>query len=200
MLDRCPGSEGKGGKDGAILQFTCQPGVPCTFETMSTIDWVWQSLLAVAFGIGSAIVPFMDAETYVVGIGISHVLNSTVAAIGVAIGQTVGKVAMFMAVRYRKEYHDRHSSKEPKALDLDTRWGRFRQSYRDVSKRLLDLLSHERFGVPVTLLSATASLPPLYAVALIAGASRMRLITFTLTVLAGRLIRFILLSLGVSVL
>lgn len=165
---------------------------------MSTIDWVWQSLLAVAFGIGSAIIPFMDAETYLVGVGISNLLNPIVASVGVAIGQTIGKVAMFYAVRYRREYQDRHSTKEPKALDLETRWGRFRQRYRDVSKRLLDLLSHERFGVPVTLLSATVSIPPLYAVALIAGASRMRLVTFAVTVLTGRLIRFILLSLGVA--
>lgn len=167
---------------------------------MSGFDWAWQSVLAVAFGIGSAIVPFMDAETYLVTIGVSHLLNPILAAVGIAIGQTIGKVAMFMAVRYRQEYHDRHGKKEPKALNLDTRWGRFRQRYRDVSKRLLDLLSHERFSVPVVLLSATFSMPPLYAVALIAGASRMRLVTFAVTVLAGRLTRFILLSLGVSVL
>jgi membrane protein YqaA with SNARE-associated domain len=166
---------------------------------MSVVDWAWQSLLALAFGIGSAVVPFMDAETYLVGIGVSHALNPFVASVGVALGQTAGKVAMFVAVRYRHEYRDRHNSKEPKALDLDTRWGRFRQRYRDLSKRLLDLLSHARFGVPVTLLSATASVPPLYAVALVAGASRMRLLTFAATVLAGRLIRFVLLSLGLSV-
>src|SRR5262245_21498722 len=106
---------------------------------MSVIDWIWQSVLAVAFGIGSAIVPFMDAETYLVTIGVSHLLNPILAAIGLAIGQTIGKVAMFLAVRYRQEYHERHSKKEPKALDLDTRWGQFRQRYRDVSKRLLDL-------------------------------------------------------------
>jgi len=165
---------------------------------MSTIDWVWQSLLAVAFGIGSAVVPFLDAETYLVGVGVSHALDPLVAAVGVAIGQTGGKVAMFMAVRYRSAYTDKPSKKDPKALDLETRWGRFRQSYRDTSKRLLDLLGHPTFGVPVTLLSATASVPPLYAVALLAGASRMRVLTFTATVLAGRALRFVLIAVGVS--
>jgi membrane protein YqaA with SNARE-associated domain len=167
---------------------------------MSAIDWVWQSLLAVAFGIGSAVVPLMDAETYLVGVGVSHALDPLVAAVGVAIGQTGGKVAMFMAVRYRADHQSKHHKKEPKALDLDTRWGRFRQGYRDLSKRLLDLLSHPQFGVPVTFLSATASIPPLYAVALIAGASRMRVLTFSAAVLAGRLLRFGLLVAGVSVL
>jgi membrane protein YqaA with SNARE-associated domain len=166
---------------------------------MSAIDWAWQSLLAVAFGIGSAVVPILDAETYLVGVGVSHALNPLVAAVGMAIGQTGGKVGMFMAVRYRADYQSKHHKKGPRTLDLDTRWGRFRQRYRDTSKRLLDLLSHSRFGVPVTLLSATASVPPLYAVALIAGASRMRLVTFILTVVAGRLARFVLLVLGVSV-
>jgi membrane protein YqaA with SNARE-associated domain len=185
-------------KDGAILSFTELVVTPCTFGMMSAIDWVWQSLLAVAFGIGSAVIPFMDAETYLVGVSVSHALNVHVAAIGVAIGQTGGKVAMFMAVRYRSDYQSKHHKTEPKALDLETRWGRFRQRYRDLSKRLLDLLSHPQFSVPVTLLSAIASIPPLYAVALIAGASRMRLLTFTLTVLTGRLIRFSLLVAGVS--
>lgn len=185
-------------KDGAILSFTELTVAPCTFGIMSAIDWAWQSLLAVAFGIGSAVIPLMDAETYLVGVSVAHALNVHVAAVGVAIGQTAGKVAMFMAVRYRADYQSKHHKAEPKALDLETRWGRFRQRYRDLSKRLLDLLSHPQFGVPVTFLSATASIPPLYAVALIAGASRMRLLTFTLTVLAGRLLRFSLLVAGAS--
>lgn len=161
------------------------------------VMWVWQLVLAVGFGIGSAVVPVMNAEAYVLAVGATHALNPVVAAAGVSVGQTIGKVAMFLAVRYRPGYAAR-KTKEPKPVDLDTRWGRFVQWNRDLTKRLLDAMSDSRWGVPVTLLSAFVGIPPLYGVALIGGASRMRTVVFTLSVLAGRGARFILLALGVS--
>ncbi|MGW1347185.1 hypothetical protein ACWCOV_39450 [Kribbella sp. NPDC002412] len=159
--------------------------------------WLWELALAIGFGIGSAIVPVMNAEAYVLGVGVSGALDPVVAAIGVSVGQTIGKVAMFLAVRYRPGYAAR-KVKEPKAVNLTTRWGRFVQWNRDVSKRLLDAMSDRRWGIPVTLLSASVGIPPLYGVALIGGASRMGVITFSLSVLIGRSARFILLALGVS--
>ncbi|TDD62476.1 hypothetical protein E1263_03290 [Kribbella antibiotica] len=159
--------------------------------------WVWQLLLAVGFGIGSAIIPVLNAEAYVLGVGVSGALNPVVAAVGVSIGQTIGKVAMFLAVRYRPGYAAR-KTKEPKPVNLDTRRGRFVQWNRDVSKRLLDAMSDRRLGVPVTLLSAFVGVPPLYGVALIGGASRMGVVGFALSVLVGRGGRFVLLALGVG--
>ena len=104
---------------------------------------------------------------------------------------------MFLAVRYRPGYAA-SKTKEPKPVDLDTRWGRFVQRNRDLSKRLLDAMSDRRWGIPVTLLSAFVGIPPLYGVALIGGASRMGAVVFALSVLVGRGGRFILLALGVS--
>jgi membrane protein YqaA with SNARE-associated domain len=161
------------------------------------VDWLWQAVLAVGFGIGSAVIPVLNAEAYIAGVGVSGLLDPVVAAVGVSVGQTLGKVAMFVAVRHRPGYTAR-KDKEPRAVDLSTRRGRLVQWNRDVSKRLLDALSTPRWGIPVTLLSALVGIPPLYGVALIAGASRMRLITFSLSVLAGRSARFVALALGVS--
>jgi membrane protein YqaA with SNARE-associated domain len=154
-------------------------------------------VLAVGFGIGSAVVPVLNAEIYVLGVGASGKLDPVVAAIGVSVGQTIGKVAMFLAVRYRPGYAAK-KNKAPKPVDLSTRRGRLVQWNRTVSKRLLDALSDRRWGIPVTLLSSSVGIPPLYAVALIAGASRMGVVTFSLSVLAGRAARFITLALGVS--
>jgi membrane protein YqaA with SNARE-associated domain len=161
------------------------------------VMWVWQLVLAVGFGIGSAVIPVMNAEAYVLGVGVSGALNPVVAAVGVAIGQTIGKLAMFLAVRYRPGYAAR-KTKEPKPVDLDTRRGRLIQWNRDLSKRLLDALSDRKWGIPVTWLSAFVGIPPLYGVAIIGGASRMGVATFTLSVLTGRAARFILLALGVG--
>jgi membrane protein YqaA with SNARE-associated domain len=160
--------------------------------------WVWQLVLAVGFGIGSAVVPFVNAEAYVLGVGVTDALNPVVAASGIAVGQTIGKVAMFLAVRHRPGYAARKTKKEPRPVNLDTRWGRFVQWNRDLSKRLLDAMSDSRWGAPVTLLSAFVGIPPLYGVALIGGASRMRTVVFALSVLVGRSGRFILLALGVG--
>jgi membrane protein YqaA with SNARE-associated domain len=161
------------------------------------VDWLWQAVLAVGFGIGSAVIPVLNAEAYIAGVGVSGLLDPVVAAVGVSVGQTLGKVAMFVAVRHRPGYTAR-KDKEPRAVDLSTRRGRVVQWNRDVSNRLLDALSTPRWGILVTLLSALVGIPPLYGVALIAGASRMRLITFSLSVLAGRSARFVALALGVS--
>jgi membrane protein YqaA with SNARE-associated domain len=158
---------------------------------------VWQLLLAIGFGIGSAVIPVLNAEVYVIGVGASGKLDPLVAAIGVSVGQTIGKLAMFLAVRYRPGYAAK-KGKAPKPVDLDTRRGRLIQWNREVSKRLLDALSDRRWGIPVTLLSSAVGIPPLYGVALIAGASRMGILTFALSVLTGRAARFITLALGVS--
>ena len=161
-------------------------------------EWLWQALLAIGFGVGSALIPIVNAEAYVLGAGVSGALDPVTAGIGVAIGQTIGKVAMFLAVRYRPGYAAGRTHREPKALDLSTRLGRLRQRYRDTSKRMLDGLGDPRYGIPVMLLSAFVGLPPLYAVCLIAGASKMRTVTFLTTVLTGRGARFVLIGLGIS--
>jgi membrane protein YqaA with SNARE-associated domain len=164
---------------------------------MTLLDWLWQTLLAIAFGVGSAVVPVLNAEAYVIGAGVSGKLDPVAAAVGVSIGQAAGKLAMFLAVRYRPGYAKAHD-KPVKPLDLSTRWGRWRQRVRDASRWMLGLLGDVRYGLPVTLLSSFVGIPPLYAVALIAGASRMSVSGFGLAVLAGRAVRFVLIALGVS--
>ena len=162
------------------------------------LGWIWELLLSIGFGIGSAVIPVLNAEAYIVGVGVSHALDPVVAAIGVGVGQGLGKVVLFLAVRYRPDWAAKHKSKKPKEPNLTTRWGRFRDKSTRTAKKLLDLIGDAKYGVPVVALSAFAGFPPLYAVALIAGASRMRVLVFALTVLVGRVGRFALLALGVS--
>lgn len=162
------------------------------------LDWMLQLLASVAFGVASAVVPLFNGEAYVLGAGVTGVLNPVTAALGVAAGQAVGKVVLFWTVRHRPWKLKARS--EPKPLDLDTWLGRFRQRFEHAAKRLLDLVGDRRYGLPVTFLAASVGLPPLYAVALLAGASRIRATGFGLTVLAGRSIRFIAIALGVSLL
>lgn len=62
---------------------------------------------------------------------------------------------------------------------------------------LLTLVGRKRWGLPITFVAAVVGLPPLYAVALLAGATTMRLGHFAGVVFVGRVLRFLLLAYGV---
>jgi membrane protein YqaA with SNARE-associated domain len=62
--------------------------------------------------------------------------------------------------------------------------------------KLLDLVGQKRWGLPIVLIAAVIGFPPLYAVALLAGATTMGPLWFGLTVFVGRLCRFVLVASG----
>jgi membrane protein YqaA with SNARE-associated domain len=160
----------------------------------------WPELLAlltsVGFGVVSAVFPVANAEAYVIASQVSAVAGPIHIAIGVAIGQTVGKSLLFLAVREGKDSRFiRHRRNEHPTKPA----GRFRAGFRSVLATLLALVGQERWGLPIVGLASVVGLPPLYAVALLAGATRMRLTWFAAVVLLGRSVRFVLVALGVGV-
>ncbi|HET9560716.1 MAG TPA: hypothetical protein VFP01_01295, partial [Propionibacteriaceae bacterium] len=74
--------------------------------------------------------------------------------------------------------------------------GPVRARFRSLIAKLLDLVGQERWGLPIVLVAAIVGIPPLYAVALLAGATTMKPLWFGLTVLVGRLCRFLLVASG----
>ena len=69
----------------------------------------WAELVAlltsIGFGTVSAVVPVVNAEAYVIASQMSAVIGPIPIAIGIAIGQTVGKLLLFFGVRQGKELH-----------------------------------------------------------------------------------------------
>jgi hypothetical protein len=67
----------------------------------------WAELVAlltsIGFGIVSAIIPIVNAEAYVIASQMSAVAGPIPIAIGIAIGQTIGKLLLFFGVREGKE-------------------------------------------------------------------------------------------------
>jgi hypothetical protein len=63
---------------------------------------------------------------------------------------------------------------------------------------LLALVGDPRWGLPIVGVAAVIGLPPLYAVALLAGATKMRALWFALVVAAGRTTRFVIVALGIG--
>ena len=154
-------------------------------------------LTSVAFGVVSAIVPVVNAEVYVLVSQVSAVAGIVPVAVGVGIGQTVGKCLLFLGVRRGRRFrfvreHRARSRVEPR--------GRLRQAWHDAIQALLRLVGTKRWGLPITLLAAVVGFPPLYAVALLAGATTMKLRYFAPIVLVGRVTRFLLVAYGVGML
>lgn len=167
---------------------------------VSVADYGWAELgeLLTSFGYGvlSALVPLVNAESYVVLSGLSSIGRAAPVVVGVALGQTLGKVLLFLGVRRGKQFP--FVRRERARFARGTAGPARRRLSRAVDV-LLRLVGEKRWGVPIVLLAAVTGLPPLYAVALLAGATRMRIGWFTAAVLVGRTARFVLVARGVAV-
>ena len=162
--------------------------------------WGWTEVgelfTSVGVGVLSAVVPLINAEAYLVASQMGSLAGPLPVAVGIAVGQAIGKVLLFLGVRRGKQFP--FVRRERNRL-RNAQVGPFRQRFRRAVAALLALVGRERWGLPIVLLAAVIGLPPLYAVALLAGATRMRLGWFTVTVLVGRLVRFVLVVEGVGV-
>jgi membrane protein YqaA with SNARE-associated domain len=157
----------------------------------------WAELLAlvtsVGFGTISAIMPIVNAEAYVIASQVSAAAGPIPVAIGVGLGQTVGKVLLFLGVRRGRNFpFVKHRRQELRTQPV----GPARARLRSWLAVLLSLVGQKRWGLPIVLLAAIVGLPPLYAVALLAGATKMRLVWFASLVLVGRVTRFVLVATG----
>jgi membrane protein YqaA with SNARE-associated domain len=157
----------------------------------------WPELVAlltsIGFGVVSAIVPVVNAEAYVIASQMSAVAGPIPIAIGIAVGQTVGKLVLFFGVREGKELS---FVKHRREQQLQRPVGPTRARFRAAVAKLLELVGQKRWGLPIVLVAAIFGFPPLYAVALLAGATTMRPLWFGLTVFVGRLCRFLLVASG----
>jgi membrane protein YqaA with SNARE-associated domain len=162
-----------------------------------TVGWpeVLALLTSVGYGIVSAILPVINAEAYVLASQVTAVAGPVPVAVGVALGQTVGKLGLFYAVRGGRRLataKDRGAERRARPA------GPTRLRWRAFLHRLLQLVGDPRWGLPITLLAAFVGLPPLYAVTLLAGATTMNGGWFAVMVFTGRVLRFVLLALGVG--
>jgi membrane protein YqaA with SNARE-associated domain len=163
---------------------------------MGALGWseIAALLTSIGFGVLSAVFPLANAEGYVIASQMSSVAGAVPIALGVGIGQTIGKMALFLAARGGRRSRFVHRQRE-KAHSHPV--GPVRARVRRILSRLLVLVGTKRWGLPIVLVAAFVGVPPLYAVALLAGATKMKLMAFALVVLTGRLGRFVLVALGV---
>ncbi len=148
--------------------------------------------LAMATGVGSALLPLVNAEAYAV-VAAAGATTVTVAAVVVAlsVGQTIGKLVLFETARRGKRWLPRRcpprSDRARRRAARAARW----------SERVTDWLRSDRTGAPVVLASAALGVPPLAIVSVVAGAAGQRRRVFVPLCLLGRLARFTALVLPV---
>lgn len=157
---------------------------------------VWALLTSVGYGTVSAVIPVVNAEAYVVVSQVSAIAGTVPIAVGVGVGQTIGKLLLFLGVRRGRQFSlFRHQRAKARVETV----GPVRTRVRFLIARLLAMVGDPRWGLPIVLVAAVLGFPPLYAVALLAGATKMRMGWFVLMVLVGRVTRFVLIAtLGVG--
>lgn len=176
--------------------------------------------LASAFGIAvaSALVPFINIEAYLLGLAWKTDVSWTALILAAATGQLVGKLALFWGTRYAREGFLRRRraraehevavlAGEEAATELGVPldhppaepgpprgpgWWRSLQAWvRRVCVWSWDVLRHGGWPARgVLIVSAAVGLPPLFATAVLAGATSMRVAWFAVLTWTGRIVRF----------
>ena len=160
----------------------------------------WPELLAlltsVGFGVLSAIFPIVNAEAYVIASQVSAVAGPIPIAIGLAIGQTIGKCLLFLAVREGK---DSRFIQHRRAEHRDEPVGRFRSlvpggaGHVAGAGRAEALGAADRADLPRSSGCLRCTPSPCWP-----GRPRCALPWFAAVVLLGRSVRFVLVALGVG--
>ena len=153
-------------------------------------------LTSIGYGVLSAVVPLVNAEAYVIASQVSAVAGAVPVAVGVGDRADHRQVSAVPRCTPRPGVPVRPA---PAPGSGPSRVGR-PAGVPTGSSAAAGLVGTKRWGLPIILLAAVVGLPPLYAVALLAGATTMRLGWFALVVLVGRITRFVLVAYGVAVL
>lgn len=139
------------------------------------------------FSIGSALLPFLNVELYLGGVGITGAGPGALGLASVAAcGQLVGKIVWYEVAR----------------RGVDSEWAQkklrrpqVRASYERWSERLA---GRPWFAGGIIFSAASVGIPPLLVMAAVAGALRVPLWVFVPTVLIGRTLRFWAILAGVE--
>jgi membrane protein YqaA with SNARE-associated domain len=160
------------------------------------LTWLCVSL-GVAFG--TALVPVMSVEVFVLGLASSEIEIPWL-AVGavVATGQVAGKLLYYLAargsIRLPAVLHERlHRPRRPSpARD---RWRLRTKRVRMWLEALRERCHRHPYWMASTYsVSSVLGLPPFMATTVLAGLARMRMATFLTTGLIGRFVRFSLLA------
>jgi membrane protein DedA with SNARE-associated domain len=149
-----------------------------------------EAAAALGYGLVSALVPVVNAEAFAAVAGHRGV-PALVVVLGLALGQTVGKLLLFESAR-------RGTGRLARTFAHRRRSGRGAARAERWAGRVRRWLSCRRTALPTVFVSATVGLPPLVLVSLAAGTGGLRPWEFATACLLGRSIRFAVLTLPLA--
>lgn len=164
-------------------------------------------ILATTLGVGfiSAFFPGLPAEPYLLGAVSATSVSPPLLAVAIAIGQSLGKLAMLLAVRgtlqtpalrrwiaKKRAQMEARAARKAATAPADTGW--LRRTRTRMAK--LAQLDRTSVTVPVLLLSAVVGIPPLIIMTFTTAAGKMRASVFLLTCLVGRTARMMMIALA----
>ncbi len=153
---------------------------PAAAPGCDRVEWIG---LTLAYCVLSALVPVFNTELYLVGLAAGQPqLHWGLLGLTAAVGQMIGKVVFYYAGRGALMLPAR-LHREP-GRQRAGRWARQLQRFQEFSDQ------RRMWTVGMLLASALTGLPPFAATSVLAGLARVRLVTFLMTGLIGRFIRF----------
>jgi membrane protein YqaA with SNARE-associated domain len=165
------------------------------------VDWLdgqpgIVALFVFLYGVASALFPVLNIEVIALGLPIAQPESWWLSVVTLTLGQTVGKVVIFQAARHGATWLDRWKTRNP---------GRSAESGPEVwrrvvawSNQLFRLLDYRWPAFGVVLLSASAGLPPLAVVSIVAGVRSCPLWVFVVATTIGRGARILVLAVPVA--
>ena len=170
------------------------------------MDWrlVTEFFASVGYGLLSAFIPVFNAEVYIVAAQALGLTAEVTAALGVAVGQTIGKTAIVLGLRHGTRlgfpaapHHPAAGARGGEARPGPTRpdpiWP------TDAGRtRLLALIGHSRWGSAIIFMSGATGLPPVFAVQFLVPATKMPAWLFAVALFLGRCVLFLAVAFGAS--
>jgi hypothetical protein len=182
---------------------------------VGTTGWLAAGTGFLGMGVLSTFLPLVNAEASLLVLSAATPRPvGLIAAVGLAVGQSAGKVFVFRTVRRRRwarlpwwerrwrpfSGHGADADGGGSAVGAGGERGggaarlRAQARLRAWSVRAMDQLDRPATAAGIVLASASVGFPPLAATSIAAGARRTPLMLFAACTLAGRLVRFLLMA------
>lgn len=152
--------------------------------------------VSLGYGLVSSVVPLFNSEAYLAAVQVGRVSDSLPTGLGVGVGQGIGKVGLFLAVRHGVTWRfvQRLTARAKSQSTRMPRW-RWLAAVQRASATLMGLLNQDRYAAPVLTLSALTGFPPTLVLTVVLAPSHMRTGIFCAIVSIGMTIRYAVMAL-----
>ena len=148
--------------------------------------------VALAYGFGSAFLPFLNAELFVAAAVAALANGWWWPVLALSMGQTVGKCLMFLGARHGASWLERRRRRQEGGPARELTGWRLRVALW--GRLMLELLDRPVQSFLVVLAAATIGIPPLAIVSVVAGTRKTPFAVFVTACTIGRAGRFLALA------